>query len=207
MNVNLWEGIYSQGNNYLRYPDDAFLKVYFSYCKAQHKQDVLDFGAGSGVLSEFFIDQGARVVSYDPSVSARSVMEARLGNKANIIDESALSTFSENSFDLIVAWHVIYYLDREVLNQWVERFKRLLRPGGKFIATALADDDIYIKTGEELDGGYYRLTIPGQVGAKVALYAREEYDNILRFPKVDIGNFGFQLGDRKNHYHLILASS
>lgn len=93
--------------------------------------DLLDLGAGSGFLSNYFAERGARVVGADrevgPYVSAAPFV---------CIDGPALPV-ADNSFDVVVFNHVIEHVGpRPAQDAMLAEIARVLRPTGRLYLAA-----------------------------------------------------------------------
>jgi ubiquinone/menaquinone biosynthesis C-methylase UbiE len=92
---------------------------------------VLDAGCGTGRFTDFFIEEGANVISADTSKNMlKFLMEKNLNAKAINADIFNLP-FKNNSFDLIVCSQVLTHL-REYKRPLAE-FKRILNSDGIII--------------------------------------------------------------------------
>ena len=85
-------------------------------------QKVLDLGCGSGRHSELLIKQGYQVYGCDVSAAAIKMTMERI-RMLNLKGKFEVSYFNslpyENEFfDMIIAWHSIYYNNFEIL-YWV----------------------------------------------------------------------------------------
>lgn len=99
---------------------------------------VFEAGCGPGILAEYLIDQGAKVVGFD--VSPKMIDLARQRNPTNSTFFTAdmavalpLGAEYNAQFDLVVA-----SLAMDYIKDWsvaLSEFHRLLKPNGKFIFT------------------------------------------------------------------------
>jgi len=145
-NIDIWENEYKAGRSYLSYPDDAFLKLFFTYRPQGCPLSVLDFGAGSGPVSEFLLQHHCKVYSCDASHTAREMLSKRLSTgNATVISDQQIETIPNESLDIIVAWHVLYYLEPAELERMVTLFSRKPKPQSILIATMLGENYLNIK--------------------------------------------------------------
>jgi SAM-dependent methyltransferase len=93
--------------------------------------DLLDLGAGSGLLADYFASRGARVTAADRDVSAyRSEMPV-------VRIEGAKLPFADESFDVVIFNHVIEHVGKETEQRAIlAEIGRLLRPAGKLYLAA-----------------------------------------------------------------------
>jgi ubiquinone/menaquinone biosynthesis C-methylase UbiE len=105
-------------------------------------REVLDFGCGTGRLTEWLVRRGAVVHGVDVTpemadVARRRVPEARI----SVIDGSALP-FSDERFDLVVSAYVLqYYVGHG--SALTQELARVLRSAGALVAIEqVADGDL-----------------------------------------------------------------
>ena len=99
----------------------------------------LDVGCGAGALSQRVRSElGAEVVAVD--TSERMVdLTRELGIDARVADVQELP-FEDGSFDCVAAGWVLYHVaDRE---RAISECARVVRPGGRFVAATLADENM-----------------------------------------------------------------
>lgn len=93
--------------------------------------DLLDLGAGSGLLSAYFASKGANVTSAD-----RDVEEFKADLPFVSIDGQALP-FADNSFDIIIFNHVIEHVGEEPAQLAIlAEIARILRADGRLYIAA-----------------------------------------------------------------------
>jgi len=100
---------------------------------------VLEVGCGAGALSaRVQRELGADVVAIDASERMVDLTRER-GVDARVADVLALP-FEAESFDCVAAGWVLYHVaDRE---RAISECARVLRPGGRFVAATLADENM-----------------------------------------------------------------
>lgn len=97
---------------------------------------VLDAGCGPGVYAEWLLEHGADVVCVDASPKMVAHTRARVGDRAEVIEADLgkpLDFLDAADFDLVISPLVIDYLP-----DWpaaFAEFHRVLRPGGRFVAS------------------------------------------------------------------------
>ncbi|WP_306189624.1 MULTISPECIES: class I SAM-dependent methyltransferase [unclassified Streptomyces] len=96
---------------------------------------ILDAGCGSGPLSAALRDRGAVVTGVDASAGMLALARDRLGDDAALhtADLSGPLPFGDGAFDDVVASLVLHYL--EDWGPTLAEFRRVLRPGGRLIAS------------------------------------------------------------------------
>lgn len=87
--------------------------------------DLLDLGAGSGHLSDYFLERGA-------NVSAADTDGYRYMSSAPFFEVKGQALpFTDASFDIVIFNHVLEHVgDRPAQRQALSEIKRILRPGG-----------------------------------------------------------------------------
>ncbi|MFC6880737.1 MULTISPECIES: class I SAM-dependent methyltransferase [Actinomadura] len=96
---------------------------------------ILDAGCGSGPLTAALRDRGAVVTGIDASAGMLAMARRRLGDDAclHVVDLNDPLPFEDESFDDVVASLVLHYL--EDWGPTLAEFRRVLRPGGRLIAS------------------------------------------------------------------------
>lgn len=98
-------------------------------------RDVLDVGCGSGPLSAWLTDAGARVTGFDTSAEMVALARARAlpGARFAVADLADPLPYPDDAFDLAVASLVLHYL-----RDWVaplRELRRVVRPGGALVCS------------------------------------------------------------------------
>lgn len=103
----------------------------------------LNIGAGSGDLERLGLERGVEMWSLDPNRRAveRLRESLKLGERAQA-GYSQEMPFPENHFDAVVMSEVVEHLDPEILTRTLAELKRVLKPGGRFIGTVPANEDL-----------------------------------------------------------------
>lgn len=101
--------------------------------------EVLDIASGDGVLAELLAPRAQRYVCIDSSPKVVAAAQARLSGLENVEvregDMHALA-FADASFDLVFLMHALTYAEHPA--RAVAEAARVLRPGGRLLATTLA---------------------------------------------------------------------
>jgi ubiquinone/menaquinone biosynthesis C-methylase UbiE len=96
---------------------------------------VLDIGSGTGHLTKWIEDKGYEVHGLEPS--EEMIKHARR-NFPHIVFSQGISSelpYDDNEFDLIVAFEVLRYMNREENKKSYQEFYRVLKPNGKIFIT------------------------------------------------------------------------
>jgi len=96
---------------------------------------VLDYGCGDALAAPLLIEAGVDLRLYDavPAVAAR--LSHRFASVAglSILDDPAFQALPDASLDVILMNSVAQYLGPDELGALLDRFRRLLAPGGEVI--------------------------------------------------------------------------
>lgn len=99
-----------------------------------HGKRVLDAGCGTGVYTEYLLEEGAEVVGIDVSSAMLAQARETVGNRADFLQADlggSLRFLEANSFDAIVSALALGYV-----RNWetvFSAFERTLRPGGSLV--------------------------------------------------------------------------
>jgi ubiquinone/menaquinone biosynthesis C-methylase UbiE len=106
---------------------------------------ILDVGCGTAHLTHWIKEKGFDVCGIEPSTEMFNYARQ---NFPEIEIKQAISSnipYKDGSFDLIVAFEVLRYLDKQENIKSFAEFRRVLKPGGKFFVTQvnLFSTDLY----------------------------------------------------------------
>ena len=92
----------------------------------------LDYGAGTGNITNHLLSFGFHVVAADVSSVSLKQMAAKLGNadmlQTNTLNGLDLSNYKDNTFDLVTTYSVLHHVpDYAAI---IDEFARVLKPGG-----------------------------------------------------------------------------
>ena len=105
-----------------------------------HPVRLLDVGCGQGDLTERFATElGAAVRAIDISPRMVELTRAR-GIEASLADVEQLP-FADEDFDVVFAGWVLYHSPN--LQQSIDECARVLRPGGRLVASTYGEDNLY----------------------------------------------------------------
>jgi SAM-dependent methyltransferase len=112
-----------------RYPK-AVIGILKARCGLRWTQLVADIGAGTGMLSELFLEHGNAVIAVEPNDDMRDACErfASMWPGMLVVKGTAEATgLEDGSIDLIAAGRAFHWFD---LEKAAKEFRRILRPGG-----------------------------------------------------------------------------
>jgi ubiquinone/menaquinone biosynthesis C-methylase UbiE len=116
---------------------------------------VLDVGFGTGRHTIFLAENGFEVYGIDISRTGKGIVEKKLkerslGNVHLTIADMHKLPFKNNSFDAIVAVHVLPHDNLDGLRGTVSELQRVLKPKGVLVATLLSVKDSRYGTGRKV---------------------------------------------------------
>lgn len=226
-NRNAYQGLYTKGKLFVRYPMDHVIRFHAYYLKSHMPNGrVLDYGCGSGNNGVFFIQQGYDVYGVDVAEAALDQIRANLEmysldmrhlERFRIIAPDATTLpFADGFFDLIVANQVLYYLGtKERIQSLCREFGRCLRPGGLVFFTMCGARNYYfthhtkqIHRGETcevvIEDPCHRL-----YGLRELVYVVRDEEHLRRlfsdFECVNVGYFDMSMFDMKSSFHWIFV--
>jgi SAM-dependent methyltransferase len=151
----IWEGYWGgdEDHSYWERPAPEILE-FMKSVSPDERPEVLDLGSGLGRHAIAFARAGFSVTAVDRSERAVSRLAERareLGLGIRVIVCDALSeALSGESFDIVLAYNVIYHGYRHEFGAAIERVRCLLKPGGLFYFTCPTRRDDKYDTGREL---------------------------------------------------------
>lgn len=119
-----------------RYDPEKVLPVLREWCGLEPNWTVADIGAGTGMLSDVFLEAGNRVLAIEPNAEMREAcLHLHQDNAAlSTVDGTAEATGLPNaSVDAIAVGRALHWFDLEAT---LPEFRRILRPHGWVIIVA-----------------------------------------------------------------------
>ncbi len=99
---------------------------------------MLDWGCGCGRMGMYFLAaaDGPEYSGCDIDADAIAWAQAHLpGGTFSVLDPMPPAPYADGHFDLITSFSVFTHLTRQVQHAWLAEMRRLLAPGGLFLAT------------------------------------------------------------------------
>jgi SAM-dependent methyltransferase len=112
-----------------RYPR-AVIEVMTAHMGLTPASIVADIGAGTGILSEMFLDNGNTVYAIEPNIDMRQASKGYYGTYSNFIaidGRAEATSLKDHGVDYVIAGQAFHWFDQPKAR--VE-FKRILKPGG-----------------------------------------------------------------------------
>ncbi|MDD4290925.1 MAG: class I SAM-dependent methyltransferase [Clostridia bacterium] len=113
------------------------------------RENVLDFGSGSGWASIFLASFGAKVTALEPAANGTEctrlcAADARVADNINAVngDDSYLDCLTEGSFDGFFSCNTFDVIPEEVTERALQRIDRVLADGASVLISLNPDVDI-----------------------------------------------------------------
>jgi len=106
---------------------------------------MLNVGVGDGFLETQALLRGVEVYALDPSEDAIKKLAESIGDPDGEHFKAGFAEaipFAKDFFDVVVMSEVLEHLGDESLSQALQEVHRVLKPGGKFIGTVPAEEDL-----------------------------------------------------------------
>ncbi|MGG3798772.1 class I SAM-dependent methyltransferase [Metabacillus fastidiosus] len=119
--------------------DDEYREVFKNYPSILEQVaslaygSVLEFGTGTGNLTEKLIKKGYKVTGIEPSAAMRKIALKKLKGKATILDGDFLNFRVSYSFNSIVSTYAFHHLTDKEKAEAVALYGKLLKRGGKIV--------------------------------------------------------------------------
>lgn len=131
-----------------------------------NSNSVLDIGCGAGRISIYLAEHGFDVIGIDVSEGLLSVAREISKKKNQAIhyfqSEGTELNFPDEVFDALIGFKILCYTPtRELRNQQLQEFYRVLRPGGTCIITQNIVPDEYI---DEANDEHYQSSPASEFG-------------------------------------------
>jgi len=115
-------------------------EIAMAVVRASAPRQVLEIGCGTGAFAERLAAQSPGVAVVATDQSARFVeLAADRGLEARVADATDLP-FDDDSFDLVAAMWMLYHVPD--LDRALAEVRRVLRPGGRFLAVTNGDGHV-----------------------------------------------------------------
>ncbi|RSK43894.1 class I SAM-dependent methyltransferase [Bacillus canaveralius] len=119
--------------------DIEYKEVFKNYEKilgevaARSNGHVLEFGVGTGNLTESLLAKGLKVTGIEPSPAMRKIAEEKLAGRVAVLGGDFLSFPEVEPFQTVVSTYAFHHLTDEEKAEAIARYGNLLAPGGKIV--------------------------------------------------------------------------
>ena len=113
-----------------RYPAATVLERLHAWCGLTPQWTIADAGAGTGMLTQVFLQNGNRVIALEPNADMRHACDRlrstwpKLSVLASTAEQTGLDTAS---VEMVAAGRAFHWFDHE---RAIPEFRRILKPGG-----------------------------------------------------------------------------
>jgi SAM-dependent methyltransferase len=207
-NSGVWQRLYAQGKNDLRYPNDVLVRLGARLFRKDEDRKILDFGFGTGANLVHFASQGFETYGVEISEHAlgraRGRLEsARLSADLRLIGVGQRLPFADGFFDVVYSWQMLYYNSRDGWHLTVNELERVTRPGGLMVLATGAPGDISQVEAEALGNDMYRSRVADQEGCILTIPDRQALADLFPGRLIEIGEFGFHFGAISSRFWII----
>ena len=184
-NRQVWNRHYTREKSKLVYPDENIVRFVARRIRGFDKKalkqfTVLDLGCGSGRHLQYLRSCGLSAIGQD------FAGEALAGQRDVLLANAEQLPYRDGSFDLVIAWGVLHYLDEKKRSCSIREIMRVLKPGASLLATVRAKDDSHLEktmTGGDLQGARAWYFSPAGARRLFKAFARVHYGYMARiFP-------------------------
>jgi SAM-dependent methyltransferase len=199
-NAKNWEEIYrdKKAGSFLIYPNENLVTLFFQNRGIINQTGkCLDFGFGSGNNSEFLIQHMQELYGIEISKSSIASTRDRLKhftqfNPAKFNTIGPENEFPNDFFDLVVAWQVLYYNDKQTIKATIAKLFNYLKPGGILICSLTTQRDVKVRHAKAIDENTFIVDkrIPHQEGCQI-FSPRNEQELLLLFAAFEIVEYGY----------------
>lgn len=214
VNKEIWKKIYASGSFGVSYPNETLIRYVFHSFKKNNGLKLLDYGFGAGNNLKFLIDFGFDAYGAETVDDAKKIAERKLNpnfdaRRLKITAEDKPIPFGDNFFDVVIAWGVLYYNNEENFINALSELKRILKVGGKFIATLCRPNDAAVVNSERISACERRINKPvsGQQGATIIVLEDEKKikSRFNQFNNLRIGYDESRLPDEAVSSHWLIC--
>ncbi len=158
LNITTWDKVYSEGRSLLIWPDETVVSSLHRHREKLKKG--VDLACGAGRHAILMAQMGIESVGVDSSKSAIEFANKRSRNMGlkNIHFINSLVQdikFEKESFDIVIAWGLIHYLDKDNQEELLNKVKYMLKPNGIFLLTLRSIEDSRKNTGVKIETDRY----------------------------------------------------
>ena len=208
INSAVWQKLYSQGRNDLRYPSDVLVRLGAWLFGSNKKQRILDFGFGTGANLLHFASQGFEMHGVEISTHALARAQERLHGAQlqatlELVTPGQRLPYEDAFFDVTYAWQMLYYNNLAGWRSALAELERVTKPGGRLLIATAAPGDVSQVQAEPLGDNLYRSTVAGQEGCIVLIPDRSGLDGLFPGREIEVGEFGYRFGEMSARYWIV----
>jgi SAM-dependent methyltransferase len=208
INAGVWRRLYAAGGNDLRYPNDVLVRLGARLLSKTRDRRILDFGFGTGANLLHFAGQGFEVhgieiCEHALARASERLKAAGLSADLQLIRVGQVLPYAPAYFDVVYAWQVLYYNDREGWTSTIRELERVTKRAGLIMIATAAPGDVSQVQAEPLGDDLYRSRVQGQEGCVLLIPDRHALGALFPGRQIHIGEFGFRFADTAAHFWII----
>ncbi|MGB0383243.1 MAG: class I SAM-dependent methyltransferase [Ardenticatenaceae bacterium] len=168
--VNLTYEARYKGGYGLMYPDGHVIRFHrhiLEYELGMSTGKMLDYGCGNGTHLLYFNRHGFIPYGCDINKLAvgqcKQLLQNYSANLHQVPNVPQLSDYFEVDFDLVFSNQTLYFLNDADLSYLLAQFYKMLRDGGVFFATMMADTNYYSRFVVGTEGGLSKVVLRGRL--------------------------------------------
>lgn len=152
----------------LKYPSEDIIRFLKKNFETGSGKTIVDLGCGSGRNAMVMADMGFQIYAVDESEECleltREKMEAVSYQQIEYIQNKDMEIpLPDESADCIVAWGVVMLVDKRQREALFGEIRRVLKPGGLFLADYRTQEDSMYGKGTEIERDMFCLGGVGQL--------------------------------------------
>lgn len=208
INQDVWKRIYKEGKGDLKYPNDLLVRLSNMLISKEGPSKILDFGFGTGANTLHFANMGHDVygVEISPEALEKTAKKFEANNlkaQFKIFEVGSPIPYAAETFDVVVAWQVLYYNNWLSLAPVVQELERVMKKGGLFICAIAAPGDISQVHSKALGDSLYESLAPGQEGCEMIIPEKSELNRFFPNRKLEIGFFEYEFFNIHAKHYII----
>ncbi|MFZ5631077.1 MAG: methyltransferase domain-containing protein [Spirochaetota bacterium] len=187
-NQSVWDNHYTRDRSRQQFPDENVVRLLRKTFSGKRLPTCLDLGTGSGRHLPMLVEHFEKVCACDFS---RESLLIAAGDRVTTA-QAALPElpFAAESFDFILCWGVLHYLENAAIVPAIARIREVLKPGAGVFLTLRSDQDTHLamqlKRGD-LAGGHAKLYSKDEALELFSGFGSVDYGFIARQPLGEAG--------------------
>lgn len=201
-NAARYDALYGSGQVHLQYPAEWVIRMVTLRWRTPGR--VLDLGCGTGNNLVPFLAAGWTTAAAEVSETALAKITNPKVEKRPLPLAWDRLPWNDQSFDVVLANQVLYYIEPDRLAASVKECRRVLKPGGELAASFMAPENVYA-------GGRTNWL---QAAVPPRLAGPPEYVNVLPLAEVvaafsdwthvEMGHYDSQLPGKGRNFHWLV---
>lgn len=187
-NQSVWDNHYTRDRSRQQFPDENVVRLLRRNFTGERLPICLDLGTGSGRHLPLLVEHFEKVCACD--FSRESLLIAASDRVTTAQAALPNLPFAAETFDFILCWGVLHYLEPASLAPAIARIREVLKPGAGVFLTLRSDQDTHLamqlKRGD-LAGGHAKLYSKEEALSLFSAFTSVDYGFIARQPLGEAG--------------------